>query len=132
MTLAGVRQVYFGGIDIADAAHRQPLVITGQNSSTILLTDIDFQHCTIVGDFVIAPDVPGTPAGFGLKMVNTSLNGNISATDFDQITIQGGFMHKIFLSNEGIGEVANINIDGTVSEALDNEDFMSDITAARC
>lgn len=125
VTLAGVREVYFEGINIADAAHELPLAISGHNSASILLTNINFKHCSIIGNIAISPDFPGALTGFGWKMQDTSVNGNMSAIDFGSINIDGGFLHKMFLANQGTGEVASINIDGVVSEALTNEDFLT-------
>src|SRR5215470_16238490 len=77
-----------------------------------------------MGDFNVNASAPNTVAGFGLHIEDTSM-GNLNLQNFGQVTIRSGFMHKIIMKNTGIPSNGDLEVDDVLSEALNNEDFLT-------
>lgn len=123
--LEGVRQVYFEGMAFADASGLAPMVVhVHTNDSGAGSNNLDFKRCSIMGDFDVDPSSPQETAGFGLHFEDTSM-GNLNIKNFGMITIRGGYLYKVTMANIGAPNAGDLEMDDTLSEGLNNEDFLT-------
>jgi hypothetical protein len=122
--MAGGNQIYFEGISFGVAGpEQQPIAIHMHDNHGSGVVNIVFKRCSVMGDFDVDASTPKTVAGFGLHIEDSSL-GNLKFQNFGTITIRGSFLHSIRIRNTGIASNGNLEVDDSLSEALNNDDFL--------
>lgn len=122
--LDGVSDVYFEGIAFADASGLPASTIHVHDNNGVGSVDVSFRRCSVMGGLVVDSSGPRQSAGFGLHFEDTSM-GNVNIENFGTVTIRGGYLHKVRIANDGIPSDGNLEISDVLTEALDNEDFLT-------
>ena len=116
----GGDQIYFEGINFAAT---QPVAIHMHDNNGRGVVNTTFNRCSVIGDFNIDASKPTNAVGFGLHIYDSSL-GRLHIQNFGFITIRGGFLHSITISEGGSGG-GDLEVDNVLSEGLRNEDFLT-------
>jgi hypothetical protein len=126
LDLDGADEDYFDGIAFASASTgNESMVVHMHDNNGAGSTDLSFKHCSIMGDFDVDPTTPQTLAGFGLHLEDTTISHDLNITNFGMITIRGGYVYKVTMTNTGAVNMGDLEIDDTLSEGLTNEDFLT-------
>jgi hypothetical protein len=137
--LFGASQVYFEGLNI-ESAGANPAVHMHDNAGTGSVY-IFFHHSMVESAgtgmaLVVDSSARNEVAGFGLFAENTTFRGgggggpghySISITNFGQVDIEHSTVAGpgIYMKNAGISSDGDIVLDDILSEALNNQDFLT-------
>lgn len=122
--LDGVSQVYFEGIAFANASPLTTEAIHVHDNNGVGSITLNFERCSVIGDFDIDSSTPQQVAGFGLHIRDTTM-GDIHVQNYGNITISDGYMHTMTMANAGIPSNGDLEISNMLVEALNNQDFLT-------
>lgn len=130
LDLDGVSQVRFTGIAFANASGN----LTGDQAADVVhmhdnngagSVTITFEQCSFLGNFVVDTSEPNIFGGFGLHIIDSTISNELELSNYGMVTVRGGYLRKVLMQNTGAVNSGDLEIDDTLSEVLDNEDFLT-------
>lgn len=122
--LDGVSDVYFEGMALANASPLTTEAIHVHDNEGIGSVTLNFERCSIIGDFDVDSSAPQQAAGFGLHIRDTTM-GDIHVQNYGNITISDGYMRSMTMANDGIPSNGDLEISNMLVEGLSNQDFLT-------